>query len=208
MGAQKGLIFGSYPCRSWAFLKELGQWPETVIAADGGMQCAKNAGFTPNVYVGDGDSGGKALPGMETVTLKPEKDLTDLQAAYEWAREQGFREIIFTACTGGRQDHHLSALQLLETADRDGIHGEIWDPDNRILFLRPGRVTVPKSGFRFFSLISVDPVLSGVSIRGAKYPLDHRDVYRGDSLTVSNEWAEDAVEISFTGGCCYLICSN
>lgn len=208
MGTQKGLIFGSYPCRSWDFLAELESWPDVIIAADGGMQCAKNAGFTPHVYVGDGDSGGKALPGMETVPLKPEKDLTDLQAAYEWARDHGITEIIFTACTGGRQDHHLSALQLLETARNQGIHAEIWDPDNRIGFLAPGTVTVPKTDYRFFSLIPVDRVLKGLSIRGAKYPLEHKTVYRGDSLTVSNEWQADAVEISFTEGCCYFISSN
>ena len=208
MGAQKGLIFGSYPCRSWDFLKPLADWPDVVIAADGGMQCAENAGYSPRVYVGDGDSGGRALPGMETVPLKPEKDLTDLQAAYEWARDHGISEIIFTACIGGRQDHHLSALQLLETAKKDGIQAEIWDPDNRILFLTPGTVKIPKSDFRFFSLIPVDRELRGVSIRGAKYPLSNCTVYRGDSLTVSNEWKDDTVEISFTEGCCYFISSN
>ena len=208
MGAQKGLIFGSYPCRSWEHLSSLKAWPDVVIAADGGMQCANHAGFSPQVYVGDGDSGGKALPGMETVPLKPEKDLTDLQAAYEWARDHGISEIIFTACTGGRQDHHLSAMQLLETAKRDGIQAEIWDPDNRILFLTPGKVTIPRSNFRFFSLIPVDRVLTGVCIRGARYPLTDKTVYRGDSLTVSNEWQDDFVEISFTEGCCYFISSN
>ena len=208
MGAQKGLIFGSYPCRTWNFLEPLKNWPDVVIAADGGMQCAKSAGFCPNVYVGDGDSGGKASPGMETVPLKPEKDLTDLQAAYEWARDHDIREVVFTACTGGRQDHHLSAMQLLETAKKDGISAEIRDPDNRILFLTPGTVTVLKSHFRFFSLIPVDRVLSGICICGAKYPLENKTVYRGDSLTVSNEWKEDSVEISFTDGACYFISSN
>ena len=186
----------------------LKSWPELVIAADGGMQCARNAGFTPCVYVGDGDSGGQALPGMETVALKPEKDLTDLQAAYEWARDHGVTEIIFTACTGGRQDHHLSALQLLETAKQDGIRAEIWDPDNRIIFLTPGTVTVEKSNFKFFSLIPVDRELRGISIHGARYPLENKTVHRGDSLTVSNEWSENVVEITFSEGCCYLICSN
>ena len=208
MGAQKGLIFGSYPCREWAFLAKLMDWPHTVIAADGGMQCARDAGFCPNVYVGDGDSGGKALPGMVTVPLKPEKDLTDLQAAYEWARDHGISELIFTACTGGRQDHHLSALQLLETAHRQGIQAEIRDPDNRILFLSPGKRTIPKTDYRYFSLIPVDRVVSGVSIAGARYPLANRTIYRGDSLTVSNEWATEAVEISVEEGCCYIICSN
>lgn len=207
MGTQKGLIFGSCPCDSWEFLRDLAGEELTVIAADGGMACAEAAGFTPTVYVGDGDSGGKALPGMETVSLPAEKDLTDLQAAWEWSRDHGLRELVFTACTGGRQDHHLSALQLLETAHEQSVSAEIRDPENRILFLSGERVSIPRCHWRYFSLIPVDRVLHGVTIRGAKYPLDNATVRRGDSLTVSNEWLEDQVEIT-VGGCCYLIMSN
>ena len=207
MGTQKGLIFGSYPCRNWAFLRDLLEDDITVIAADGGMRCAAEAGFSPNVYVGDGDSGGSALPGMETISLPPEKDLTDLQAAWEWARDHGLKELVFTACTGGRQDHHLSALQLLETAHSQGVSAEIRDPGNRILFLSCETVSVEKSHWKYFSLIPVDSALNGVTIRGAKYPLENAVIRRGDSLTVSNEWLEDTVDIK-VGGCCYLIMSN
>lgn len=207
MGTQKGLIFGSCPCSSWEFLREFEAENLVVIAADGGMACAEAAGFHPHVYVGDGDSGGRALPGMETVSLPVEKDLTDLQAAWEWARDRGLKELVFTACTGGRQDHHLSALQLLETAKNDGISAEIRDPGNRIMFLSGETVSFPKGHWKYFSLIPVDRVLDGVTIRGAKYPLQNATVRRGDSLTVSNEWLEEQVEIT-VGGCCYLIMSN
>lgn len=97
MGAEKGLIFGSQPCESWMFLKPLLDWPDLVISADGGLRCARDAGFSPQVYVGDGDSGGRPEPGLRCVSLKPEKDVTDLEAAYDWARGHGLRELIFTA---------------------------------------------------------------------------------------------------------------
>ena len=58
---------------------------------------------------------------MECVSLPAEKDWTDLQAAYELAAARGAKEILLTGCTGGRQDHHLSALELLETARNQGI---------------------------------------------------------------------------------------
>jgi thiamine pyrophosphokinase len=205
MGEKKGLIFGSMPCISWDFLKPLTGWPDIVIAADGGLQCAKNAGFLPTVYVGDSDSGGQAEPGMTCVKLQPEKDFTDLQAAYDWAKSHDIGNLIFTGCTGGRQDHHLSALQLLETATLDGLEAKILDDRNRISFLLPGRYLFPRSGYRYFSLIPVEQRLEHITIRGAKYPLDDHTALRGSSLTVSNEWAEDQVEISFTGGSCYFI---
>ena len=207
MGTQKGLIFGSFPCDSWDFLRDLAGEALTVIAADGGMACAEAAGFVPRVYVGDGDSGGKARPDMETVSLPAQKDLTDLQAAWEWARDHDLKELVFTACTGGRQDHHLAALQLLETAKSEGVAAEIRDPLNRILFLSDETVSVFRSHWKYFSLIPVDRVLHGVTIRGAKYPLHDATVHRGDSLTVSNEWLEEEAQIT-VDGCCYLIMSN
>lgn len=208
MGAKKALIFGSMECPDWTFLQPYLDWPDLVIAADGGVHCAKAAGFQPKVYIGDSDSGGRAENGMECVPLKPEKDVTDLQAAYDWAKEHGYRELIFTACTGGRQDHHLSAIQLLETAGLEGISARILDPYNEIEYLTPGTYRLEKTAYYYFSLIPVDPVLQGVTIRGAKYPLEHRRVRRGDSLTVSNEWKEPVVEIDIKDGCCYLIRAN
>ncbi len=205
MGAQKVLIFGSITCENWAFLEPFHGWPDLVIAADGGLSCARAAGFKPDVYVGDSDSGGHTVEGIECIALPAEKDWTDLQAAYEHALSLGAKEIIFTGCTGGRQDHHLSALQLLETAHDHGVRAWIMDSWNSIEFLSPGSYAVEKGRYFYFSLLPVDRKLGSIVISGAKYPLRGRDTYRGDSLTVSNEWVRDPVEVSFAEGCCYLI---
>lgn len=108
-------------------------WADLVIAADGGVQCALDAGFTPDIYVGDSDSGGHALTGMECIPLPAEKDLTDLQAAYETALNHGAGEIVFTGCTGGRQDHHLSP-GLLETARPMGFTARFSIPGTPLNF--------------------------------------------------------------------------
>ena len=124
MGTETALIFGSIPCPSWDFLEPL-RGQVTVICADGGTLCAQAAGFRAEVYVGDSDSGGVPPAGARQVLLPAEKDLTDLQAAYQCARDGGFRRMVFTACTGGRQDHHLANLQLLETALEEGIDAAV-----------------------------------------------------------------------------------
>jgi thiamine pyrophosphokinase len=208
MAAKKGLIFGSSPEKSWDFLSGLLSWPDTVIAADGGILSSRKAGFSPSVYIGDGDSGGRTEPGLECVTLPEEKDVTDLEACYQWARDRGFSELVFTGCTGGRLDHHMAAMGLLETAAREGIHAVILDPGNRVEFLLPGNYVRNNPGYRYVSLIPADPVLRDLSIRGAKYELSHRDVARGGSLTVSNEFSGELLEVSFLEGCCWLIFSN
>ena len=84
MGAQKVLIFGSISCGDWSFLQPYTTWPELVIAADGGMACAKAAGFIPTIYVGDSDSGGKAEAGMECIPLPAEKDWPTRASCSSW----------------------------------------------------------------------------------------------------------------------------
>ena len=120
MGTQKVLIFGSMPCPSWDFLRPYEHWADLVIAADGGVQCAMDAGFTPDIYVGDSDSGGHALIGMECIPLPAEKDLTDLQAAYETALNRGARDIVFTGCTGGRHRSVSIARAVTEYLNKLG----------------------------------------------------------------------------------------
>ncbi len=145
---------------------------------------------------------------LTCVPLQPEKDVTDLEAAYDWARDHGFRDLILTGCTGGRLDHHMAAMQLLETARSQGVHAILLDGQNRAEFLQPGSYTLENMGYAYFSLIPLDRMLEAVTIRNAKYPLERRDVRRGDSLTVSNEFREGPVQLSFTGGCCFCIQSN
>ena len=111
-------------------------------------------------------------------------------------------------CSGGRLDHHMAALGLLEQAARDGLRAIFLDPRNLVEFLLPGSYTLENGGYRYFSLIPVDPVLSELTIRGARYTLSRRDVPRGSSLTVSNEFSGDNAAVSFTGGCCLFIQSK
>ena len=207
MGAEIALIFGSVDYGNWDFLRRY-RGKVRVICADGGLLLAKKAGFRPEVLIGDNDSGGMALRSVTSVLLPEEKDVTDLQAAYEYCLEQGYREMIFTACTGGRQDHHLANLQLLERAARDGVRARIVDPDNEVRYLAGGAATFCCDSFQYFSLIPIDAVLQGVSIRHAKYPLDAVQIQRGDSLTVSNEPLDGPVTVSVERGAAWLMFSQ
>lgn len=207
MGAKAALIFGAMDCSDWSFLEPLRQECPTVFCADGGLTCARKAGFLPDYYIGDGDSGGAPQPGIRATVLPVQKDLTDLQAAWEEAYELGFRNICLTGCIGGRQDHHLAALQLLETIRLRGCEGRIMDPENEISFLTPGKMLLQREDFSYFSLIPADAEVT-VSISGAKYELSERRVRRGDSLCVSNEFVQTPVELTLSDGSCWLILSQ
>lgn len=198
MGEKTALIFGAMNYADWSFLSPLRG--AAVFCADGGLRCAAAAGFAPDYYIGDGDSGGSPSPGVRAKVLPVRKDLTDLQAAWEQAYALGFRRIVLTGCTGGRQDHHIAALQLLETISRRGCEGLLLDPDNEIAFCPPGDYVLEPDRFRFFSILPVEPQLQA-TITGASYCLTGGVIRRGDSLGVSNEFLDGPVRLSLSGGC-------
>ena len=212
MGAEgkRAIIFGSMSCGDGAFLRpylEDGEW--VVICADGGLRSARDAGLRPDYQIGDWDSGGAPEPGVPCVTLPVEKDMTDLQAAAEQALGMGCRELLLCGCTGGRLDHTASNLLLLEWLAERGGSGMIVDEDNEVRLLCPGVYQVadlPRC--HYLSLIPLDRKVTGVTLRGTKYPLDRADLTRGDTLSISNEPAGPAAEITIASGRALLIRSQ
>lgn len=206
----RGLIVGAAPWGDGGFLRpylERGRW--TVFCADGGYANAVSAGLRPDLLIGDWDSGERPDLAVPCVTLPAEKDVTDLQAAMDQALSLGIRELLLCGCTGGRLDHTLSNLLLLEwLADRGG-QGTIVDGDNEVRLLEPGRVLIENSPrYHYLSLVPLDRQVTGVTIRGTKYRLEGATLLRGDTLSVSNEPAGDTAEILIGAGRALLIRSQ
>ena len=177
-----------------------------VLCADGGLQKAEKLGIPCDILIGDMDSGG-GDGAKDVVRLPMEKDFTDTQSCLEEAIRRGCSHVLITGATGGRLDHLLCNLHLLEALEKKGVHGLIADRDNLVQLLESGSVQVP-SGYRYFSILPIDEQLRGVTIRGAKYPLQDAVVQRDDSLTVSNEALSGEVTIEVKEGRAFLIFSR
>ena len=54
---------------------------------------------------------------------------------------------------------------------------------------------IPRSNFRYLSLIARTKKLRGVEIKGCKYPLDNATIDKNFQYAVSNE---------ITGNCCFI----
>ena len=90
--------------------------------------------------------------------------------------------------TGGRIDHMLANLSLLEEAKTLGGHLTILDPYNRVELHQGGRqeFIMPET-FTYFSVVPMDAVLEGVTIENAKYELTNGTVTRVGMISTSNE---------------------
>ena len=178
MGAYEGrhaLIFAAAPETDYSYIRAfLGEHPDALIAcADGGLRHARALGLHPDFMISDCDS----MPeteGDEVIRLKPEKDDTDTQSCLREVFRRGCREATLVCATGGRIDHMLANLSLLEEAREMGGRLTILDSCNRIVLHEGGREKfIMPSAYRYFSIVPLDAVLTGVTIENAKYPLEN-----------------------------------
>lgn len=212
MGDYQGrhaLIFAAAPTSDYTYVRALLDTLDTplIVCADGGHKHARALGLTPDLLLGDGDSGGVAQAG-ELVRLPCEKEDTDTQACVRVIAQRGCKHASLVCATGGRLDHMLANLLLLEQAHALGMTLTVYDAQNMVCLHPGGRVQfgVP-ARYRYFSLVPLDAVLYDVTIEGAKYPLHGAQVRREAMVTISNQAAAPSVTITIGRGRALLICS-
>ncbi len=180
---------------------------DLVIAADAGYRHAVALGITPSVLLGDMDSIDElSVPAeVECLRVPAEKDDTDTQLAVRVALERGATELLILGGLGGRTDHLLSNLSVLEFLWEKHIRCVIDNGKNRIRFLRNDSIIIPRSRYRYLSLLAVDAVVKGVTVEGCKYPLKKAKLERVRQYAVSNELTGNCAFIDVAKGGIYLI---
>lgn len=183
---------------------------DLVIAADAGLLTARGFGAEPAIVLGDFDTLGEPDVSSETEILRvpAQKDDTDTQLAVRVALERGARELVIVGGLDGRLDHTLSTLAILEQLDTQHIHAYITSGKNRARFLRNNSTLLPRSQFRYFSLIAADKKVKGVSIDGCKYPLKNATLSRLFQFAVSNEIVGNCALIDVRRGGVWIVESS
>ena len=198
-----GTVFDEY-------LTEKPEVGALVIAADAGYLTARRLGITPDVVLGDFDTlGEENIPdGVECLRVPREKDDTDTQLAVKVAIERGAEEITIVGGLSGRIDHTLSTLAILEDLweRKEGrIFAILTDGKNRVRFIRNGGTILPRSQYRFFSLIAADETVKGITLDGCKYPLKNGRILRRNQWAVSNEIVGNCALIEIKRGGAWII---
>lgn len=162
---------------------------DLVIAADSGYRSAEALGVGVDVLVGDFDSLGEpCVPeGCELIRVPAEKNSTDTHLAVDIALERGAREIVIVGGLEGRLDHTLSTVAVLEDLHARRVCALLTSGKSRVRFVRDSGVIIPRSPYRYLSLIAADPTVKGVTVEGCKYPLKNAKLSRKFQYAVSNE---------------------
>lgn len=108
--AQDLLLIGPLANRAGLAVFSGKSW--TRVAVDGGIAAAPDAAL----WLGDGDSG--VPPDHIPSILKPTQDMTDLQFTLETLRAGAWRRLHLAGFTGGRMDHALANIGVIDAEMR------------------------------------------------------------------------------------------
>lgn len=162
-----------------------------IIAADSGIRHAASLGIVPEFWTGDFDSVSEQLAAEWTdvprQVFPAGKDMTDGEIAVDAAIARGATSLLLVGAFGGpRADHaalHLAlALRLAEAGFPTVLSSGA--QEGRPLLL--GEASFDLEPGTLFSIFGFSD-LAGLSVRGARWPLDSVAVPFGSSLTISNE---------------------
>lgn len=193
-----------------AFVLEILKSEETefIIAADHGLSFLYEHQILPDYIVGDFDSTPEEIVSYYRTETKipirkfnPVKDASDTEIALRLCLELRRRHVMILGATGSRADHLWANVQSLKIALDAGVDARILDSYNQIRLLDRGIVLHKDQAYGpYFSVFPLSGLVADFNIKGAKYPLHHHLLTPHNSLCVSNEFAEDEVEISFPLG--------
>jgi len=183
---------------------------DLVIAVDGGINYCGILEIEPDIILGDFDSVNEAqreaiLTMKEQVpdrviTLKPEKDDTDMLAALKLGLKMGYDYFLIYGATGGRLEHTLANIQcLLYLKNHDAV-GYLMDGSGMIFVMKNEEVKLRDNLEGYFSLFCLGKEAKGVTIKGMKYELEDYTMTNDFPIGVSNEFIGKEATISVADG--------
>ena len=185
------VIIGAARIGDYAHIRKIIRDEDFVIYCDGGLKHFSKDGLdrAPDLVVGDFDS--YQLPEgfadtVETIVLPCEKDDTDTVYAMKEALRRGYKDFLFLGVIGERLDHTLGNVYMLEYLARAGANARLRDDFSEIQLISAGETVLVEDCFRF-SLLNISGTARGITIHGAKYPLQNGAIESRYQYGISNE---------------------
>ncbi|PTH41321.1 thiamine diphosphokinase [Staphylococcus capitis] len=184
-------------------LEQQSQW----AGIDRGALILVENGIEPVFSVGDFDSVNEEerhilKDQLNIHPVKAEKDDTDLALGVQKAVQHGYSTITIYGATGGRLDHFMGVLQILQKPEylERHIHLRVIDVQNEITLLNEGEHQVKQdSTYPYISFIPLNDKVS-LSLEGFKYNLSNEHLELGSTLTISNEITTKVAKVNVEKG--------
>lgn len=176
-----------------------------IIAADSGLVYIEEAGYCPNLIVGDFDSLGYRPKYKNLICHPAEKDDTDLALAAAAALDKGYDTLYLFGVSGGRLDHTLANLQLITNLAQKGIEVYCFCPDCTITAITRSTLCFTEDYNGIISVFAAGDKAEEVTLQGLKYPLEDAELKGNRALGVSNEFMGVPASISVGEGVLWIV---
>jgi thiamine pyrophosphokinase len=165
-----------------------------VIAADSGLHQGELLGLHIDYVVGDLDSAEpaaveRARAAGAVVERHPvDKDATDLELAFDVARDRGARQVTVVGGAGGRLDHFVANVALLGSARFADLEVDAWLGEAYVAVVQGGRLPHVLRGAAgsLVTLLAAGGDACGITTAGLEFPLQGATLRPGTSRGVSN----------------------
>ncbi len=176
-----------------------------LIAADGGYAALTDLGIIPHLVVGDFDSLGCVPHHRDVHRLPCEKDDTDVGYAIKVALELGYTRFILLGGMGGRLDHTIANLQLLNYLAAHGALGILAGSGQAATAITNSSFTFPATCSGYCSVFCQCSAARGITLEGLKYSLTEGELTCQFPLGVSNEFLGVPARLQVRDGSLLLI---
>jgi thiamine pyrophosphokinase len=184
-----------------------------VVAADSGLHQAELLGLRVDYVVGDLDSADPAAveraraAGAVVERHPTDKDATDLELAFDLARDRGAVRITVVGGSGGRLDHFLANVALLGSPRFADLEIDARLGDAYVVVVQGGRLprVVTGTAGSLVTLLPVGGDASGITTIGLQYPLRGATLRPGTSRGVSNMLVGEQASVALDQGTLLVI---
>ena len=173
-----------------------GDW----AGVDKGALILLKSGIVPTYAFGDFDSVTKEelkflKSHLKIDIVQSEKDYTDTELCLLSLVEEGYTEIDVYGAFGGRMDHTLMNIHLLQNDALREVNIHLKDKENDLSLLNSGKHKITNKGFKYVSIIPIHENTI-LSLEELKYELNEENISPGKTLTVSNEFIGDVATVT------------
>ena len=175
---------------------------DEIIAVDSGVEHLFKLSLDPNTLIGDLDSISEnsldkvKKNGVDIIAFNSNKDQTDFELALNYLEGVENSIIYIIGGESGEIDHLLSIFLLIPS--KSFFENIIWVyGDKKIIFRQKLKLNVQKMSK--FSIIPLSD-LSNLSIDGAEWNLENKNIQFGETTTLRNVANKDEINVNCDTG--------
>ncbi len=184
---------------------KIAAWIESadiVIAADSGMLRVLEAGYAPDVVIGDFDSLSQEIVGEDTTMIVDhDQNSTDCSKLLSYVAHMGYSNVTLICAEGDLSDHFIDTVHCSVRAYIDTYIGL----ERGIAHILKGPITrtIPSSPGKRVSLLPLETV-SNASLSGVQWSFKGETLSVRGFTSISNMATESELRVSLEDGSAYL----